>query len=297
MKKVNICIVGLGLIGGSFGLSFRKLPYIQKIIGVDHSDEHAKEALRLGLIDEIRPLKEAIQEADVVLVATPVNVIVNQLTDILDQVDQQVVFDVGSTKKNIIDSVKDHRNKKRFVPCHPMAGTEFSGPSAAKEHLYQDKYNVICNPDQCDEDALIMVERILTDIGMHLMYQDAAEHDVQVAYVSHISHISAFALALTVLHKEKSEERIFQLASGGFRSSVRLAKSNPRTWAPIFEQNRDAVMDVLDEHITVLSKFRSLLIKKDFEQFSDLMTEANEIKRILNKKNHNQEHNEYTRII
>lgn len=287
MKEINVCIVGLGLIGGSFGLSLMKLPYVANIIGVDQSEKHAKEALELSLVHEILNLEEGVRKADLVILATPVDVIVKQLEKVLDIVDKQVVFDVGSTKKDIMDSVCNHNNKKRFVPCHPMSGTEFSGPSAAIENLYTDKFNVICNPDQCDEDALILTERILSDIGMQLIYQDAAEHDVHVAYVSHISHISAFALALTVLNKEQSEQQIFQLASGGFRSSVRLAKSNPKTWAPIFEQNRDAVMDVLDEHITVLSKFRSLLIKKDFDQFSELMTEANQIKRILNKNNHN----------
>ena len=285
-EKKKICIIGLGLIGGSFGLSLSKLETVGTIYGVDLSKKHCKEAIDLGLVNEICGLETGIRSSDVVIIATPVNIIKNQLPEVLDYVTNQAVFDVGSTKKTIIDSVENHPKRKRFVPCHPMSGTEFSGPTAALVDLYLDKYNVICNPDESDEDALVIVEELLQAIGMHLIYQDAAEHDVHVAYVSHISHISAFALALTVLNKEESEEQIFQLAGGGFRSSVRLAKSNPLTWAPIFEQNRDAVMDVLDEHITVLSKFRSLIIKKDFDQFSELMTEANQIKRILNKDNH-----------
>jgi len=284
--KQNICIIGLGLIGGSFAKALRKLSHIGLIIGVDLNESHQQEAIELGLVDEINSLEKAIDKSDFVIVATPVDVIEAILPTVLNVVDKQVVFDVGSTKERIIKSVENHEKRSQFVPCHPMAGTEFSGPSAAVNDLYTNKYNVICNPDQCDERALVAVEKLLTELGMKLLYQDAAEHDIHVAYVSHISHISAFALALTVLNKEKSEEQIFQLASGGFRSSVRLAKSNPLTWAPIFEQNRNAVMDVLDEHITVLSKFRSLMIKNDFKKFESLMSEANEIRRILNKENH-----------
>jgi len=278
-----IAIVGLGLIGGSFGKSLRKMDYIHEIIGVDHNKSHREQALELQLVDRCLPINEAIESSDIILLATPVNVIESILWDVLDQVDNQVVFDVGSTKKEIVRVIDRHPKRGRFVACHPMSGTEYSGPKAAIDDLFHNKYNVICDSDRSDQDALKVIESILRDVGMKLLYQEAEAHDTHVAYVSHISHISAFALALTVLNKEESEDQIFQLAGGGFRSSVRLAKSNPATWAPIFEQNRDSVLDVLDEHITVLSRFRSLLIKKDFEKFSSLMEEANQIKRILNK--------------
>ena len=282
IRKRKIGIIGLGLIGGSLAKSCREVTYLERIVGVDMSDVHKKQALEMGLVDEVMELEEAVSTCDILVLATPVHIIVDLLPDILDLVEDQVVFDVGSAKKAIVDCIANHPKRGRFVACHPMSGTEFSGPSAAVDKLFDGKFNVICDHEKSDADALQIVKKLCEDMGMNLLFQEAEEHDTHVAYVSHISHISAFALALTVLNKEKSEERIFQLASGGFRSSVRLAKSNPVTWSPIFAQNRDAVLDVLDEHITVLSKFRSLIIKNDWEAFSEMMEKANEIKRILN---------------
>ncbi len=284
IRRRKIAIIGLGLIGGSLAKSFKKVHYISEIIGVDSNEEHRKIAIELGLVDRCLPIIDVIDESDIIVLATPVHTIITLLPKILDQVKDQVVFDVGSTKREIIDSVKNHSKRGRFVACHPMSGTEFSGPKAAVEELFHEKYNVICNSEESDADAVEIVKSLCTELKMKLLYQDATEHDTHVAYVSHMSHISAFALALTVLNKEESEEKIFELAGGGFRSSVRLAKSNPVTWSPIFAQNRDAVLDVLDEHITVLSQFRTLIIKKDWEAFSDLMMKANDIKRILNHK-------------
>lgn len=284
IRRRKIAIIGLGLIGGSLAKSFKKLHYIREIIGVEDSIEHGEIAIELGLVDKLMKLEDAVRSSDIVILATPVHTIVKLLPKVLDLVEDQVVFDVGSTKREIIESVQDHPKKGRFVPCHPMSGTEFSGPNAAIDDLFKGKYNVICNAEACDADALEIVKSLCKELKMELLFQEAEEHDTHVAYVSHISHISAFALALTVLNKEKSEERIFQLASGGFRSSVRLAKSNPLTWSPIFAQNRSAVLDVLDEHITVLSKFRSLIIKDDWETFGKMMEKANDIKRILNHK-------------
>jgi prephenate dehydrogenase len=284
IRRRKIAIIGLGLIGGSLAKSFQKLHYISEVIGVDASQKHADLAMELGLVDRIAVIEEAVQSCDIIVLATPVHIIVDLLPKVLEMVEDQVVFDVGSTKKEIIDSVANHPKRGRFVPCHPMSGTEFSGPEAAVDGLFEGKYNVICDQGKCDADALEIVKSICRELKMELLFQEAEEHDTHVAYVSHISHISAFALALTVLNKEESEERIFQLASGGFRSSVRLAKSNPVTWSPIFAQNRHAILDVLDEHITVLSKFRSLIIKDDWDSFSEMMEKANDIKRILNHK-------------
>jgi len=282
-RRRNIAIVGLGLIGGSLAKSLGDLFHIGNIIGVDASDAHCKKAIELGLVQECMTLHEAVLAVDVVILATPVNALVSLLPHVLDIVEDQVVFDVGSTKKEIIDAVKNHPKRGRFVACHPMSGTEFSGPEAAVDGLFDGRFTVICNSEESDGDALNVVQSMCTDLGMKLLFQNAEAHDTHVAYVSHISHISAFALALTVLNKEESEEQIFQLASGGFESSVRLAKSNPATWSPIFAQNRDAVLDVLDEHITVLSQFRTMIIKKDWDGFSEMMAKANDIKRILNK--------------
>jgi prephenate dehydrogenase len=200
---------------------------------------------------------------------------------VLDLVDQQIVIDVGSTKEGIMQAVAGHKKRGRYVGTHPMAGTEYSGPEAAIPDLFTGKCTVMVDIEGSDPDAVKKVEDLYKSLEMNIVYHQSHEHDIHTAYVSHISHISSFALALTVLEKEKNEKRIFELAGGGFSSTVRLAKSNPDTWVPIFQQNRDYVLDVLDEHINTISKFRTLLIKKDFEAFYKMIEQANQIKRIV----------------
>jgi prephenate dehydrogenase len=202
--------------------------------------------------------------------------------DLLSRIsDKQLIFDVGSTKMQLAEAVRLHPKRSRFVAAHPMAGTEFSGPEAAIPDLFEGKFTVLCDIELSAQDALETVKRLFSALNMKILALDSKSHDVHTAYVSHISHISSFALALTVLAKEKDENRIFELAGSGFSSTVRLAKSSPDTWIPIFRQNRDNVLDVLDEHINQLSQFRSLLIKNDFDTFHTLIEEANAIKRII----------------
>src|SRR5881392_4014406 len=226
-------------------------------------------------------LEQAVNTADIVLLAMPVDAIIESLPKILDIVDNQVVMDAGSTKSRILEAVESHPKRSRFVATHPMWGTEYSGPEAAVHGAFSGKAVVICNREQSDEDAVNIVENIYRQFGMHIMYMEATAHDVHVAYVSHISHITSFALANTVLEKEKEEDAIFELASGGFESTVRLAKSNPITWASIFMQNRENVLDVLNEHISQLRKFKACLEKENYEYLEELMINANKIKRIL----------------
>jgi prephenate dehydrogenase len=278
-----ISIIGLGLIGGSMAISLRDRGVATRLIGVDANAQHGLEALQLGLVDEMLPLYEAIAQSEVVIVATPVDSLATLLPLILDRCERQVVLDVGSTKTPILKALAGHPNRGRFVATHPMAGTEYSGPSAAIPDLFQGKSCVFTDIEESDPDALGICQKMYAALGMRITILNSDEHDLHVAYVSHISHIASFALALTVLEKEKDEGRIFDLASGGFQSTVRLAKSNPDTWIPIFRQNRDHVLDVLDEFINTVSKFRTLLIKRDFDQFRDLMIQANSIKRILDK--------------
>ncbi|WP_207496086.1 prephenate dehydrogenase [Aridibaculum aurantiacum] len=274
-------IIGVGLIGGSLALTLKEKGLASKIIGVDSNEIHQAKALQLGLVDEMMELDEAIKQSQLVVLAVPVSVVMQMLPSILDKVDQQVVMDVGSTKEGIIDVVKDHPKRSRFVATHPMWGTEFSGPEAAERQAFANKACVICNKEETDKDAEELAERIYRTLGMHIVYMNAKEHDVHVAYVSHISHITSFALANTVLEKEKEEDAIFELASGGFESTVRLAKSNPATWSSIFRENRENVLDVLNEHISQLRKFKASLEKENYEYLESLMTHANEIKRIL----------------
>ena len=278
---MRLAVVGIGLMGGSIALSLKKKGFVSHVIGVDQNIEHQKQALQLGIVDEIMSLEDAVTSSDIIALATPVNVAELLLPTILNLVNKQVVFDLGSTKESIVQIANVHSKKGRFVPTHPMWGTEFSGPEAAQQDAFKEKATVICNKEQIDQDALKLVEQVYEQLGMHILYMDAMKHDIHVAYVSHISHITSFALANTVLEKEKESDAIFELASGGFESTVRLAKSNAAMWVPIFMQNKENVLDVLNEHISQLKKFKSCLEKENVDYLSDLIENANGIKRIL----------------
>jgi prephenate dehydrogenase len=276
-----ITIIGTGLIGGSLALCLRKKGISTHIIGVDANAENAAKALKLGIADEILPLREALSKSQVVIVAVPVAASIQIIAQVLDSADQQVVFDVGSTKTELCRMIETHPNRGRLVATHPMWGTEFSGPESATTEAFSGKAVVIIDRDKSDDDALKLVEGLYRALGMHLLNMNASNHDIHTAYVSHISHITSFALANTVLEKEREEDAIFELASGGFESTVRLAKSNADMWVPIFMQNKENVLDVLNEHITQLRKFKASLEKENWDYLRELIEHANEIKRIL----------------
>jgi len=278
---MKVTVVGIGLIGGSMALTLKEQGFAEQVIGVDANPDHIAKALELGLVDEIMPLDQAVDASDLVILAVPVNIAELLLPVILDRVQKQVLMDVGSTKEGVINLIAQHQKRGRFVASHPMWGTEYSGPSAAISGAFTDKAAVICNKEDSDADALASVEKLYETLGMHLVYMNAKDHDVHVAYVSHISHITSFALANTVLEKEKEEDAIFELASGGFESTVRLAKSNPAMWVPIFMQNKENILDVLNEHIAQLRKFKSCLEKENYAYLEELIGNANGIKRIL----------------
>ena len=279
---MTIYIIGIGLIGGSMALALKEKGFAPKVLGWDKSPAHAQKALELGLIDEIADIEAGIASANIIILTIPVDGAVKLLPTLLDGVTQnQIVLDAGSSKEAICEVVKNHPKRRRFVATHPMWGTEFSGPEAAVHGAFAGRAVVICDKEKSDADAVETVEKLYQTLGMHLLYMNAAAHDVHVAYVSHISHITSFALANTVLQKEKEEQAIFELASGGFASTVRLAKSNPAMWVPIFQQNKENVLDVLNEHITQLRKFKSSLEKENWEYLKELIDEANGIKRIL----------------
>jgi prephenate dehydrogenase len=279
---LTITIIGIGLIGGSLAISLKENGFAQRVIGVDASQENLDKAIRRRLIDEDMSLDEGVTTADIIVLAVPVDAMRKLLPCILDQLnDQQVLIDVGSTKEQLLDSITDHPKRGRYVATHPMAGTEYSGPEAAIPNLFENKACVIVDAADSDEDALNKVEALFKSIPMKLSHLGRKDHDLHCAYVSHISHIASFALALTVLEKEKNEQRIFDLASSGFGSTVRLAKSSADMWTPIFRQNRDNVLDVLDENIEQLSRFRTILIKNNFDAFHAKINEANAITRIL----------------
>lgn len=278
---MRVAIVGIGLIGGSMALALKEKGFADWIIGVDANEAHQKKALELKLVDEILPLNEAALKSDLIILAIPVNAAEKILPALLNITDKQVLMDVGSTKEGLLKCIENHPKRGRFVATHPMWGTEYSGPEAAVSGAFKDKATVICNKEENDADAIELVEKLYATLGMHLVYMNAKAHDVHVAYVSHISHITSFALANTVLEKEREEDAIFELASGGFESTVRLAKSNSAMWVPIFMQNKENVLDVLNEHISQLRKFKACLEKENYDYLKELIEQANGIKRIL----------------
>lgn len=281
MERKNIVIVGVGLIGGSFALQCRSKGIANKIVGVDSNKTHAQQAISLKLVDEMLELKEAVINSDVIILAIPVDAIITILPIILDLVKNQVVIDLGSTKNLLAESISTHPNRSRFVAAHPMWGTEYSGPSAAVKGAFENKAVILCDLEKSAEDATKVARSIFEVIGMQIFEMNSTDHDLHAAYVSHISHISSFALANTVLEKEKEDQAIFEMASAGFESTVRLAKSSPEMWTPILMHNRENVLDVLNEHITQLKKFKACLEKENWEYLNELMSNANQIKRII----------------
>ncbi len=277
-----VTVIGIGLIGGSLAISLKEKGFADKVIGVSRTEKSMDKAIALGLIDEKSTFDIAVEQADLIILAVPMSAYDALLPKILDRINkQQVVIDVGSTKGAFLQKIENHPMRRRFVATHPMAGTEYSGPEAAISGLFEKKCVVLCNQEESDTDAVTLVEDMYKLLDMKVIYMNASDHDVHAAYVSHISHISSFALALTVLEKEKEEDRIFELASGGFESTVRLAKSSPAMWAPIFMENRYNVLDVLYEMIFQLKKMKQMLIDHDEKEFYELIEKANEIKKII----------------
>lgn len=277
-----VTIIGIGLLGGSFALAIReKYPKV-KFIGVDASPVHGQLAIAKGIVDEVLPFEEAVRQSTLVVLATPVNVITDMLPKVLDVLPESgTVVDLGSTKRLICDAVEHHPKRAQFVAAHPMAGTENSGPGAAFRELLPGKNLIICDSEKSNPDAVKLVEALFRDIGMKIFYMTPQEHDLHLAYVSHLSHVSAFALGLTVLEKEKDEHTIFEMASTGFGSTVRLAKSSPQMWAPIFDQNRQNVSQALVDYIDFLQQFKELIDNQDIKSSLDFMQRANVIRRVL----------------
>lgn len=279
---MNAFIIGTGLIGGSFALDLKNIRPEMTIFGIDQREEHLDEAVELGVIHKKATLAD-LPEADLVYLAIPVDASVKLLPEILDLVhDDCVVVDAGSTKMNVCKSVENHPKRRNYLSAHPIAGTEFSGPSAAHHGLFTAKTNIICEVEKTAFKLQEKALEIFRDMNMRIRYMDPESHDRHIAYVSHLSHISSFMLGKTVLEKEKNERDIFDLAGSGFASTVRLAKSSPAMWAPIFRQNKANVLEVLEDYIKNLQQFRDLMKKDDFEEIYQEMDRTNHIKEVLN---------------
>ncbi|QMU28607.1 prephenate dehydrogenase [Adhaeribacter radiodurans] len=279
---MKLCIIGIGLLGGSFALGLKETIPDLTVIGVDNNPEHARKALDLKIVEQIMPLEAAVSIADLVALASPVNAIVALLPRVLDLVaPSAVVIDFGSTKELICSAVQHHPKRDQFVAVHPIAGTEYSGPEAAFATLLKEKTMIICEPEKSSPTALTLIKELCHNLEMRVSYMDATSHDLHLAYVSHLSHISSFALGITVLEKEKNEQNIFDMAGSGFSSTVRLAKSSPDMWAPIFTQNGRNISEALRNYIEILQNFKEIIDNQDEKKSYALMQEANEIRRIL----------------
>ncbi|UXP31615.1 prephenate dehydrogenase [Reichenbachiella agarivorans] len=288
-----VSIIGLGLIGGSVGKRLREVGFADQILGVDLSDENAQKAVQLGLVDEAVAYQQAVSVSDLIILAIPVDGMSKLLPSLLSQIsDQTTVMDLGSTKEQICLAVQGHPNRKNFVAAHPIAGTENSGPEAAFSTLFEGKTGIICDAEESQVSSYELAKSCLDQLGMHVIEMGSKSHDLHIAYVSHISHISSFVLGQTVLEIEKNEANIFNLAGSGFASTVRLAKSSPQMWAPIFKQNKKHISTALGAYIDNLATFKALLDQGEEDAMIACMDNANEIRRVLNgieskKKNDN----------
>lgn len=278
----NIYIIGVGLIGGSLALDIKKHDPTVTIFGIDHNEEHLDQAIQLKVIDA-KASYDDLGNADLVILSIPVDAAVKEILKIMDLVsDDALVLDVGSTKAEICRAMDQHPKRRNFLASHPIAGTEFSGPKAAILGLYKTKTNIICEVEKTAFKLQEKALKLFSDLGMRICYMNPEMHDEQIAYVSHLSHISSFMLGKTVMDKERNQRDIFDMAGSGFASTVRLAKSSPEMWTPIFQQNKTNVIETLDEYIDNLIKFRDFMRQDDFESIYLEMKNTNRIKKILN---------------
>ncbi len=281
MKGRTVTFVGLGLIGGSMAIDLRRSAFARRLTGIDNNPDHARRGLELKLVDEILPEGD-LANADVIVLSIPVNALEALLPAILDSVGTStVVIDTGSTKRQVCRSLMQHPKRSQFVAAHPIAGTENSGPDAAISDLFRDKINIICESHRTSPAAMAVAKELFDHLGARTIFMEPEEHDRHVAYVSHLSHVSSFLLGHTVLDIEKDEKNIFELAGSGFASTVRLAKSSPDMWAPIFEQNAEYLSQALQEYIMHLQRFHYYLLKRDSRELSKILKEANGIRRVL----------------
>jgi prephenate dehydrogenase len=282
----NLGVIGLGLIGGSMAIDLKRKGFAKTILGVDADPVNAAAAEKIGLVDKVVGFDECVDQSDVIILAVPVDAALKLLPLVLDRFEQtgasdKLVMDVCSTKEHLSRSVKYHAKRKMYVASHPMSGTEYSGPWAALPGLFDGRACIICDSDESDRKAVRTVEELYAALNMRILYMNSSNHDVHTAYVSHVSHVISFALAQTVLEKEKDEKHIFDLASGGFSSTVRLAKSGADMWTPILLQNSDNVLRVMDTYMDKLKAFRDAIEEGDEEAVRELIQDANRIRRII----------------
>ena len=279
---MTVTIIGLGLIGGSIARDLAHAGLAAARIGVEIDEGYRRAALQLKLVDRILPLAAAVAAADVIILAVPVDVIVRLLPEVLDHLtDKQTVIDMGSTKRAITAAVRNHPNRARYVAAHPMAGTENAGPDAALAGLFKGKTVLLCDLELSAPDACKTALEIFHAVGLKFEFMNAEQHDRHAAYVSHLSHVVAYALSLAVQSEEKAGYAVPRLAGGGFASTVRLAKSSPDMWVPIFQQNREHILKAIDAFSDRIQELKQCLEADDPAQLNTLILEANQIRKML----------------
>jgi prephenate dehydrogenase len=255
--------------------------FARRVIGVDSSPEHAQEALRRRFVNGVASLEEAVAQADLTIVAVPVDAALDVIPRVLDLIkDVQVVTDMCSTKRSIMKRIEAHPNRSRFVGGHPMAGTEQSGPAAALQGLFHGKTGVLCDLSGSAPDAVEKVRALYRALGLMAVEMDAAQHDCCAAYVSHMPHVLSYALALTALQKEEQEPRLFEMAGGGFSSMARLARSGADMWAPVLLENADQTIIALDACMARLVELRRAIAARDVAAVCRIIHAANKISRV-----------------
>ena len=284
---MKLYVIGIGLIGGSMAMDLKKCYSAIEVIGVDTNEAHLEEALARGIIDKKGRLKD-IDQADRVILSIPVKDSLALLPTLLDQLNENaLLWDVGSTKAALCKAVEEHPKREQYLAAHPIAGTEFSGPKAAHVGLFEGKPQILCETHKTRPDLLSWAKTSFRQMGMYLRFMEANDHDKHMAYVSHLSHISSFMLGKTVLEQEEDEQNIFDLAGSGFESTVRLAKSSPDMWVPIFEQNKTNVLSILSSYIENLENFKRKLENDDIADLHQQMKHTNQLTTILNGIKHN----------
>ena len=278
---MKVGIIGLGLIGSSLALKISEAYNDIKIYGEDISESNLKYTIENKIISNKLEEKDY-SKLDILFVAIPVDQVLKVLSSILDKVGENtLVVDLGSTKKPICDQVNSNQNRRKFLAAHPIAGTEFSGPISADSSLFDNKTIILCETEKTENRLLNIAKDLFLNIGMSIKEMTADEHDKHIAYVSHLSHITSFMLGKTVMDKEKDEETIYDMAGSGFESTVRLGKSSPSMWTPIFNQNKKNIIDALDEYLKNIKNFKHLIETDNLSEMFNEMEQINGIKNIL----------------
>lgn len=276
---MNIGIIGLGLMGGSFAKAVKKYGIAKNVFGYARSEKSKKEILELNLVDELLDIKTLKEKSDLIVLAIPVDNIIAVLPDLLDVSEDTTIMDLGSTKEFIVKNIPSEI-RENFVAAHPMCGSEKFGPKAAMDNLYEGKTVVLCDLEDNTQLHKYRAIRVFQEIGMRLVFMNSKDHDVHACYMSHLPHAISYSLANTVMGHEDPKS-IIALAAGGFKDMSRIAKSSPDMWTDIFRQNKDNLLDSIDLFEEHMKKVREMVEEENYDELKQWMEKANTLHEIL----------------